>query len=71
MEGMPEIDVRRSEVRRRRWKRDVFNVCGERLGRWIVSGIIAGEVAEWLKAMVSKTIVRETVPGVQIPPSPP
>jgi hypothetical protein len=30
-----------------------------------------GEVTEWLKVMVSKTIVRETVPGVQIPPSPP
>jgi hypothetical protein len=28
-------------------------------------------VAEWLKAPVLKTGVRETVPGVRIPPSPP
>jgi hypothetical protein len=32
---------------------------------------VAGEVAEWLKAPVLKTGVRETVPGVRIPPSPP
>ena len=30
-----------------------------------------GEVAEWSKAGASKASVRETVPGVQIPPSPP
>src|SRR5208282_6180967 len=33
--------------------------------------VVAGEVAEWLKAPVLKTGVRETVPGVRIPPSPP
>jgi hypothetical protein len=30
-----------------------------------------GEMAEWLKAAVLKTAVRETVPGVRIPLSPP
>ena len=30
-----------------------------------------GEVAERLKAAVSKTVVGVTPPGVQIPPSPP
>lgn len=30
-----------------------------------------GEVAEWLKAPVSKTGIRATVSGVRIPPSPP
>ena len=29
-----------------------------------------GEVAERLNVAVSKTVVRETVPGVRIPPSP-
>lgn len=38
------------------------------LGRTI---FYSGEVAERLKATVSKTVVRETVPGVQISPSPP
>ena len=33
--------------------------------------VVVGEVAEWLKAPVLKTGVRETVPGVRIPPSPP
>jgi hypothetical protein len=31
----------------------------------------SGEVAERLKAAVSKTVVGVTPPGVQIPPSPP
>ena len=30
-----------------------------------------GEVAEWSKAVDSKSIVRSRVPGVRIPPSPP
>ena len=30
-----------------------------------------GEVREWLKRAVSKTVVQETVPWVRIPPSPP
>ena len=30
-----------------------------------------GEVAEWLKAADSKSVVGVTPPGVQIPPSPP
>jgi hypothetical protein len=30
----------------------------------------SGEVAERLNVAVSKTVVRETVPGVRIPPSP-
>ncbi len=30
-----------------------------------------GEVAEWLKAAVLKTVERLRVPGVRIPPSPP
>ncbi len=29
-----------------------------------------GEVAEWLKALVSKTSIPATVSGVRIPPSP-
>src|SRR6476620_1090003 len=32
--------------------------------------VAAGEVAEWFKAPVLKTGVRETVPGVRIPPRP-
>lgn len=31
---------------------------------------MSGSVAEWLKALVSKTNVRETVPRVQISPLP-
>jgi hypothetical protein len=30
-----------------------------------------GRVAEWFKATVLKTVVRETVPWVRIPPLPP
>ncbi len=30
-----------------------------------------GEVTEWLKVLLSKSSVRETVPRVRIPPSPP
>jgi hypothetical protein len=30
-----------------------------------------GEVAEWLKALLSKSSVQATVPRVRIPPSPP
>jgi hypothetical protein len=30
-----------------------------------------GEVTEWLKVLASKASVRETVPWVRIPPSPP
>ena len=30
-----------------------------------------GEVAEWLKATVLKTVRRASVSGVRIPPSPP
>ncbi len=30
-----------------------------------------GEVAEWLKALLSKSSMRETVSRVRIPPSPP
>ena len=37
--------------------------CKERL--------LFGEVAEWFKAAVLKTAVRESVPWVRIPPSPP
>ncbi len=33
--------------------------------------ICLGEVAEWSKAVDSKSIVRLRVPGVRIPPSPP
>jgi hypothetical protein len=33
--------------------------------------VSSGEVAERLKAAVSKTVVGVTPPGVQIPPSPP
>ena len=33
--------------------------------------ICLGEVAEWSKAVDSKSIVRLHVPGVRIPPSPP
>lgn len=33
--------------------------------------ILSGELAEWFKAMVLKTIVGETLPGVRIPRSPP
>ncbi len=32
---------------------------------------VSGEVAEWLKAAVLKTVERLRVPGVRIPPSPP
>jgi hypothetical protein len=37
-----------------------FRICQQR-----------GEVAEWFKAAVLKTAVRESVPWVRIPPSPP
>jgi hypothetical protein len=33
--------------------------------------IVTGEVAEWLKAAVLKTVELMRAPGVQIPPSPP
>ena len=33
--------------------------------------VVFGEVAEWLKAAVLKTVERLRVPGVRIPPSPP
>lgn len=36
---------------------------------WIA--VANGEVAEWFKAAVLKTAVRESVPWVRIPPSPP
>ncbi len=35
-----------------------------------IIGLANGSVAEWLKALVSKTSVRETVPRVQISPLP-
>ena len=39
--------------------------------RLCYDGKDCGEVAERLKALASKASVRETVPWVQIPPSPP
>ena len=42
----------------------------EMLGYPDCTHAIHGGVAEWLKALVSKTSVRETVPGVRISPPP-
>ena len=37
----------------------------------LLKTVFFGEVAEWLKAAVSKIVVGATPPGVRIPPSPP
>ena len=37
----------------------------------VLNPALGGEVSEWFKETVLKTVVRETVPGVLISPSPP
>lgn len=38
---------------------------------YLLFPVESGEVAEWLKALDSKSSIRESVSGVRIPPSPP
>ena len=47
------------------------NIFSHRCKPFLSIPISFGEVAEWSKAVDSKSIVRLRVPGVRIPPSPP
>ena len=47
------------------------NIFSHRCKPFLSIPICLGEVAEWSKAVDSKSIVRLSVPGVRIPPSPP
>ena len=47
------------------------NIFSYRCKPFLNVPICLGEVAEWSKAVDSKSIVRLRVPGVRIPPSPP
>ena len=47
------------------------NIFSHRCKPFLSIRICLGEVAEWSKAVDSKSIVRLRVPGVRIPPSPP
>ena len=47
------------------------NIFSHRCKPFLSIPICLGEVAEWSKAVDSKSIVRLRVPGVRIPPSPP
>ena len=49
----------------------IYNIFSYRCKSFLNIPICLGEVAEWSKAVDSKSIVRLHVPGVRIPPSPP
>jgi hypothetical protein len=54
------------------WKlRKYLPMSGAKTDNCSKTVVVSGEVAEWLKAPVLKTGIRETVSGVRIPPSPP
>ena len=49
----------------------LFNIFSHSCKPFLNVPSFLGEVAEWSKAVDSKSIVRLRVPGVRIPPSPP
>ena len=56
------------------YRTSIFGLCiifSHRCKPLLSFSIWLGEVAEWSKAVDSKSIVRLCVPGVRIPPSPP